>query len=237
MRQCFRLDRLPGLVYLALSAAACTPAPPVLVPPTAGPVTSEQVKTWVESTAPTEGVLHRFKWLFRDENSSAGGRGSLRIAVPDSLRFDVAGPLGTGRAAAVVVGDSALWVSSEKSIVDLVPVYELLWAMVGIARGPREGADLKGLEEGKRIAWQYAVGTDTVSYLLTRESEAKLLAEVRRAGKVLGRTETVLGPDGQPLKAKLLVPTVPAKLDITYYASVPTPAFPPEIWLPSQPKP
>ena len=235
MRQHFVLDRRLAAAYLAFIVLTCAPAAPVLVPPGAAPVTAEQVDAWVAATAPSEGVLHRFKWLYRDENSSAGGRGTLRIAVPDSLRFDAAGPLGAGRAAAVVVGDSALWVSSEKSIVDLVPVYELLWSMLGIARQPRPEASLTGLAESNRIAWQYAVGADTVSYLWTQESEFRLFAEFRRAGKVLGRTEAVLGPNHEPMSAKLVVPSVPAKLTITYYASIPTPAFPPETWLRSQP--
>ena len=69
--------------------------------------------------------LHRFKWLFQDERSSAGGRGSARIAPPDSLRFDVAGPFGSGAAAAAVVGDQPLWAEPPDAVKKLVPNYPL----------------------------------------------------------------------------------------------------------------
>ena len=39
---------------------------------------------------PTGYQLHRFKWTFLDERASAGGRGSARIAPPDSMLFDAA---------------------------------------------------------------------------------------------------------------------------------------------------
>jgi hypothetical protein len=57
-----------------------------------------------------------------------------------------------------------------------------------------------------------------------------LFAEVRRAGKIIGRTEMTARGDGTPIKARLTAPTVPSKLEITFYATIPTPAFPPETW-------
>jgi len=39
-----------------------------------------------------------------------------------------------------------------------------------------------------------------------------------------------LRANGAPIKALLTVPGVPAKLEITFYATVPTPAFPPDTW-------
>ena len=107
----------------------------------AAPVSREQVAEWVRGTLPAEHRLHRFKWLFRDENSSAGGRGSARIAPPDSMRFDVAGPFGSGAASAAVVGDQPLWAEPPDAIEKLVPNYPLMWAMFGVARLPEAGAD------------------------------------------------------------------------------------------------
>src|SRR5215208_110567 len=104
MAQCFGLDRRILLVYLGLVVMGCRSTPGVVVPAAAEPVSEGQVAQWVASTLPSDHQLHRFKWLFKDERASAGGRGGARVAPPDSLRFDVAGPLGSGAASAVVVG-------------------------------------------------------------------------------------------------------------------------------------
>jgi hypothetical protein len=178
--------------------------------------------------------MHRFKWLFQDERSSAGGRGIARIAGPDSLRFDVAGPLGAGKASAVVIGDSARWVDADKSILDLVPNYPLLWAMLGVARPPGPDSELRGLEDENKVSWLYANGADTVEYRRLAGNPMRLQAEARHAGKVVGRTEISFSADGVPLKARLLVPRVPAKLDLTFYASTRNPEFAPDLWLPRQ---
>ncbi len=106
MPQYVGLDRPILLAYLGLVGAGCRSAPGPVVPAAAGAGHARaQVDQWVASTIPPEHLLHRFKWLFQDERGSAGGRGSARIAPPDSLRFDVAGPFGSGAASAVVVGD------------------------------------------------------------------------------------------------------------------------------------
>jgi hypothetical protein len=215
--------------------AACHSAPPRLVPETAAAVDPETVRSWVKATLPRENVLHRFKWLFQDDRSSTGGRGSARIAVPDSLRFDIAGPLGAGRSSAVVIGDSAIWVEPEKSVQDLVPDFHLLWAMFGVARMPDSGAVARGLSQNGRTFWEYVEGADTIAYAREPGPKSRFFAEVRRAGKVVGRVETSLTADGKPLKSRLTVPSVPARLDVTFYASVPTAAFPPDIWRPRQP--
>ncbi|HEU4681128.1 MAG TPA: hypothetical protein VFS51_05245, partial [Gemmatimonadales bacterium] len=97
------------------------------------PVTTQEVSKWVSASTPADSRLHRFKWLFQDERGSAGGRGSARIVPPDSLRFDVAGPFGSGAASAVVIGDRAVWTEPPDAIARLVPNYPLMWAMFGVA--------------------------------------------------------------------------------------------------------
>jgi hypothetical protein len=111
-----------------------------VVPASAAPVSREQVTAWVLETRPDSHLLHRFKWLFRDDKSSAGGRGSARIAPPDSMRFDVAGPFGAEPAAAAVVGDRPLWAQPPDAIEKMVPNYPLMWGMFGVARLPEPGA-------------------------------------------------------------------------------------------------
>jgi hypothetical protein len=230
MPQRFRLDPPRALVYLGLGLGACRGGAPALVPDRLASVTAEQVGGWVAQTAPRQGVLHRFTWLYQDEQASKGGRGSARIAVPDSLRIDFAGSLGIGKGSAMVVADSALWVIPVRSVDELVPGISLLWSVLGIARGPGDGDRLGGLEQTGRTAWQYANGSDTVNYLRVEGDPITLFAEVRRAGRIIGRSQMTARTDGTPMKATLTAPTVPSKLEITFYASIPTPAFPPETW-------
>ncbi len=234
MRQCFRLDRPRLVAYLGLLGAACRSAPGPVLPAAAQPVSREQVAQWVGSTLPSESRLHRFKWLFVDELASAGGRGSARVASPDSLRFDVAGPFGSGAASAVVVADQAVWTEPPDAIAKLVPNYPLMWAMFGVAWMPPPEAELRGLSKDSVTIWQYAGPTDTVQYARTAGNPVKFFAEVRRAGEVIGRAETTLKPDGAPIKARLTVPSVPAKLDLTFL-STSRATFAPEIWLPRNP--
>ena len=234
MRQCVGLDRPILLAYLGLVGAGCRSAPGSVVPSPLEPVTTAQVDQWVASTIPPERLRHRFKWLFQDERGSAGGRGSARIAPPDSLRFDVAGPFGSGAASAVVVGDQAVWMEPPDAIAKLVPNYPLMWAMFGIARPPSPEMTLRGLATDSLAAWQYAGATDTIEYVRTAGKPGRLVAQVHRGGELLGRAETTLGPDGHPLKARLTVPSGPARLDLTFLSTA-RDSFAPEIWLPRKP--
>jgi hypothetical protein len=236
MRQGLLLDR-PGLAaYLPLILLlACKPTPTVLVPAGATSLTSEQVRPWVIATEPTGNSIRQFKWLFQDDRSSAGGVGTARVAPPDTLRFDARGPLGSGRMAALVVSDQPVWAVPEETVAQLVPDYTLLWAMFGVARLPNPRASIRGLEDGRTQTWEYSLGRDTVVYVRRLESPGRLTAEVRRAGKVFGRVETKLSADGQPTSARLVVPDVPAQLDIQFVSSTAAPAFPPDTWLPPEP--
>ena len=116
-----------------------------MIPKVVEPVALDSVAAWTAAMQPTARMLHRFKWLYHDERSSIGGRGSARIAAPDTLRFDVAGPLGANPAAAMVIGDSAVWIDAPESIRDIVPSYPLLWAGFGVIHPPADAAVASGL--------------------------------------------------------------------------------------------
>jgi hypothetical protein len=234
MLQRFGLDRPILLAYLGAVGAGCRTAPGPLVPVGAEPVSQAQVAEWVRSTIPSGHRLYRFKWLFQDERASAGGRGSGRIAPPDSLRFDVAGPFGSGAASAVVIGDRAVWMEPPDAIAKLVPNYPLMWAMFGIARMPPEGAELRGLTSDSMTAWQYAGASDTVDYIHTTGNPARFVAQVHQAGELIGRAETTLTPEGTPLKSRLTVPSAPARLDLTFLSTT-RDSFAPDLWLPRKP--
>jgi hypothetical protein len=234
MGQRVGLDRPVLLAYLGLAGAACRAAPGPLVPEALEPVTRQQVTEWVAATTPTEGRLHRFKWLFQDERGSAGGRGSARIVPPDSLRFDVAGPFGSGAASAVVIGDRAIWTEPADAIARLVPNYPLMWAMFGVARMPTEAVELRGLARDSVTIWQYAAASDTVSYVRTVGNPRRFMAEARRAGELIGRAETTFSAEGFPLKSRLTVPSGPARLDLTFLSTTKA-SFAPDIWLRRKP--
>lgn len=233
MRQRFLVDPRAAGFYLVL-LAGCGGGPGVVVPVDAPEVGYPQVSRWVSATVPDQGRLHRFKWLFRDEKSSAGGRGSARIAPPDSLRFDVAGPFGSGAASAAVVGDQPLWTEPPDAIEKMVPNYPLMWALFGVARLPEEGATLRGVSRDGTTAWRYAGPTDTVEYVRTHGSRGRLVATVRRGGELLGRAETILDTAGVPLSARLVVPGAPARLDLTFLSTAAA-DFAPDIWLSRKP--
>jgi hypothetical protein len=236
MAQRLLIDRPARLAYLGLALAgwACRGAPGSVVPEGAGPVTAEQVTQWVSQTRPPEQRLHRFKWLFRDDKSSAGGRGSARIAPPDSMRFDVAGPFGSGAASAAVVGERPLWVEPPDAIEKMVPNYPLMWALFGVARLPEPGAELQGLADGQVTAWRYAEAGDTIEYVRTEGRPTKMLTVVRRTGEIIGRAETTLDSAGAPLTARLTVPSVPARLDLTFLSTKQA-DFAPDIWVSRKP--
>lgn len=218
--------------YLAILIAACGPARPgQLVPRGAAPVEPALVREWVGATTPHGYSTHRFRWQLQDERGAAGGRGSARFAAPDSVRLDVVGPLGAGRGSAVVVGDTAIWTDPPDVIQRLVPSYPLMWAMFGVARMPPPGATLRGLADSAVTVWEAADGVDTISYVRQR-TPARLLAEVRQAGKVLGRVETELAGDGRPMASRLMVPSVPARLNLTFNSSTVSDPFPLSLWRP-----
>jgi hypothetical protein len=231
MGQYLRLDRPALLAYLGLVGTACRSAPGPVLPAAAQPVSQQQLAEWVAVSTPSESRLHRFKWLFVEERASAGGRGSARIVSPDSLRFDVAGPFGSGAASAVVVGERALWTEPPDAIAKLVPNYPLMWAMFGVARLPAEGMDVRGLSKDSVITWQYSGPRDTILYARTAGDPVRFFAEVRHGGELIGRAETTLQPDGAPIKARLTVPSAPAKLDLTFLSTTRA-TFAPDIWLP-----
>lgn len=231
MPQHFRLDRLGRFPYLCLLAAcvkSATPPSPEGLPA----ITAAEARQWVTTTAPNGHQLTRFRWLFNDGQASVGGQGSARIAGPDSMRFDIAGPWGIGGAAAMVVGDEARWVQPPEIIARLIPSYPLMWAMFGVMRPPPPGARSRGLKSGGSTTLEWVQGADTVRYAWRSASAGTLRAEWQRAGITMGIVETHLDADGAPVSARLTVPSVPARLDLTIVADSSLSAFPPSVWAP-----
>lgn len=239
MLQGFLLDRRSLVFYLGVVGAGCGSGPVTLVPETAHRVAAEDALAWSAETSPTEYRLHRFKWTFRDERASAGGRGSARIAPPDSMRFDAAGPFNSGALAGMVVGGQAEWTDpadAKDTVLDVLVGADyspLFWTMFGMARPGDAGDTLTAFTDTGARVWQYASGPDTVQYARLDGEQPKFIAMVRRSGKLIGRTETRLGADGTLESARLILPK--ARLDLEFYRHSSPESFPMEIWHPTVP--
>ena len=222
------MQRLRLLPILLL--AACGGSPGALAPSGLTALADGEARRWAAETQPGGNQEIRFRFVFTDRRSAtAKGQGSASVAGSDSLRFDFRGPLGAGRGAAVVIGDSAQWVQPKDQVDKLVPSYPLLWAMLGRARPPVGGAELRGRQDDKATAWRYISGADTVDYLRSGDG-LRLMAEVRQAGKRIGIVTTTFGPDGVLLKSRLDVPSGPARLDLTFTRVTKPGSFPAELW-------
>jgi hypothetical protein len=234
------MRRLPGVaLWLPPLVAACGPRlAPLPIPAGLAEAPRDAAVRWADSTRPAEPTDIRFRFRFQDANGSAAGRGRARFAPRDSIRFDIVGPLGMGRASALVIGDSARWTEPEEQIRKLVPNYPLFWAMLGVAREPAPGAVVRGLADRQVTVWQFASGPDTVEYVREDGAEPRLLAEVRQGGTRIGRVETRLGLDGFPVSSRLVVPRPASRLDLSFQQHAKVSSFAPDTWLrptPAQP--
>ncbi len=174
----------------------------------------------------------RFDARFQEgSGAEASLRGAVVIAPPDSLRFDARGPLGSAARAVFVVGDSAIWAEPEEEVTNLVPEYDLLWALVGQARDPKPGDELAAQSTAATRAWRYVRGADTVNYLLTMTPKRSLLAEVHREGEMIGRVYTTFDADGKLAKAQLDVPSRPARLTLTFRNHRTPDGVPASLWI------
>lgn len=222
------LGTLPlAATLLAACGGSLAPLP---IPAGLAPATLEEATAWAEATRPGDNREIRLRFSFQDEQGSAAGRGRARLALPDSIRFDVVGPLGSGRAAAFVIGDTAIWADPEEDVRKLVPNYPLFWAMLGIARAPSAGSTVRKVADGIITAWQFVSGGDTLEYVREAGAAGRLIAEVRQNGRRIGRVETKFGPDGLPSSSRLVVTQRPAKLDLTFLQNQKAAAFAPDTW-------
>ena len=168
------------------------------------------------------------------------GRGSARIAPPDSMRFDYAGPLGLGSGAAVVIGDSVLWADPEKNFRSLVPAIPMLWAALGMIRPPAADANVLGAvlvdSTGgggrRRVVWRFARATDTLDYVATDSAGriTVLEAEWRRRDKRVARSRSSLDTLQRPASARVDFPSGGARFELTVVAIDTAQVFAPALW-------
>ncbi|HYX81527.1 MAG TPA: hypothetical protein VE714_03985, partial [Gemmatimonadales bacterium] len=187
------MTRRRSLSYIGACTllAACPHPPAPLVPMALAPASRDTATAWARTTLPRTPTLIRFRWRYQDERVKYAGRGSARIAPPDSMRFDYAGPLNLGSGAAVVIGDSVAWADPEKDFRSLVPAIPMLWAALGMVRPPGADAVVLGtmlvdsLIQRRRIVWRFVQVEDTLDYMVTDSAGRRSLvdAEWRRRGK------------------------------------------------------
>lgn len=213
--------------------AGCPHRPGPLVPEPLAPADRDSATAWTRTTIPTGRRTIRFRWRFRDERVSYAGRGTARIAPPDSIRFDYAGPLGLGAGAAVVLGDSVAWADPEANFRSLVPAIPMLWASLGVVRPPAPDAAVSaGIEQGREgtgRVWRFAQDRDTLEYILRAGLTPVLEAEWRRGGDVIARSTTQLG-SGAPVSARVDFPEASARFEFTVVAIDSGAVIPPAVW-------
>lgn len=235
-RQRLSLDPPGALSYIAACAllAGCVPPPAPLIPVPLAAVSRDSAVAWTAARLPGRRAAIRFRFKYQDSDKRWGGRGTARIAPPDSLRFDYVGPLGLGAGAAAVVGDSELWADPEKNFRSLVPAVRMLWAALGVVRPPAAGAAVFTLvqpgPEGPRELWRFVDGADTLDYVATAGTARVLEAQWRRAGKVYAGSTTALDARGAPTSARIVFPEARARFELTVAAIDTAAVFDPAMW-------
>jgi hypothetical protein len=214
------LDRRIALSYIAACALliGCRRSLAPLVPMPLAPVAWDSGRVWATATRPARQTLIRFRWKYRDAGKSYAGRAAVRLAPPDSLRIDYAGPFNWGAGAALVVGDTTVWADPEKNFRSLVPAVRMLWAGLGVVRPPAVGAAVFGTAvlgpDSARI-WRFVQGEDTLDYRLARGGVRVLEAEWRRQGKIVARSRAELDVRAMPANARIDFPEGPARFEFT----------------------
>jgi len=202
------------------------------------PVARDSGVAWTRTTLPRTPTLIRFRWRYQDERVKYAGRGTIRIAPPDSLRFDYAGPLGLGSGAAVVIGDSVLWADPEENFRSLVPAIPMLWAAFAMVRPPADDANVFGaqlvdsLSQKRRVVWRFAQPEDTLDYLVTDSAGhgSMLQAEWRRRGEMVARSRSQFDAQARPASARVDFPEASARFELTVLAVDTAAVIPPALW-------
>lgn len=201
------------------------------------PASRDSAIAWTRTTLPRGATLIRFRWRYEDERVKYAGRGTARIAPPDSMRFDYSGPLGLGAGAAMVVGDSVIWADPEENFRSLVPAIPMLWAALAMVQAPREDAVVSGFVDStanrRRIIWRFAQQEDTLDYVASTGSTGRVLeAEWRSRGKVLARSRTQFDAQAppRPVSARVDFPEASARFELTVGMVDTAAVIPPELW-------
>ncbi|MSR07364.1 MAG: hypothetical protein EXR93_09920 [Gemmatimonadetes bacterium] len=213
------------------SATACQPKARSIAPVDLVPIHADSIANWISEYRPRVPVRYDLKWQFLNDRGSTGGRAAIRIAPPDSLRFDVRGMFGkTG--AAVVVGANGVWSKPENDFKDVLQSAPLFWAALGAPLRPPGGSATFGVAGAGRRAWRYAVGADTFDFVDRRNAAGHhLLAEMRRRGTIVGVTDATFNATGTRVaSARIDFPAAETRFSFSVEAVDSLEKFDPGIW-------
>lgn len=210
--------------------AGCRPHLAPLVPEALPVASADSAGRWSRSTLPGHTTAVRFKWRYRDDRVSAAGRGTARIAPPDSLRLDYASALNIRTGAGVVLGDSIAWADPAEDFRSLVPAVPLLWAAFGIARPPGPEAAVAGGATPGAAVWRFVTGPDTLSYRWT-DAPRQLEAEWRRGVRVVARSRTTFDAAARPAAARIDFPDAGARFELTVLGVDTAAVVPALLWI------
>lgn len=235
MPQRLVLDRPGGRLYYLLAVlplAACGRLPPPVAPAGLPPLAPAVLEAWVARHRPARAVRYELGWTYETQKGSLRGRGAIRVAPPDSLRFDYRAPFGRS-GAAVLVGDSVVWSAPEDEIEGLFRITPLFWAALGVAMPPAAGAVVTGREREGSRAWRYAMPEDTLTFAAL---PGVFRADMRRAGHLVGWVDAQLSHAlGPPLRSVLLFPRAGARFAIEVRNVDTLELIDPEVWKKPQP--
>jgi hypothetical protein len=229
------LAAFSGRSYLALvawlaGAAGCRPAAPELAPDVAsfGAVSAAAFWALAAPSQPAGSELLSLRWRFTEAGSSVSGRGAARVTPPDSLRIDVRGPLGFGRGALVLGGDS-VWADPEDLVRQVLPGRFMVWAMLGVVRTPDEVERYEvGDADGRRLLRLVEPGGRATTFELG--GDVVLGAVQSRGDTVVGRLTLVRGADGRVVRADAQDFERRARLVFDITGRTPSGGFPATVW-------
>lgn len=162
------------LTLCMMGMAGCVAPPPPIAPADLPPIDFDLVAEWMAPLRPGGSRIYRIDpWRYRNERGSAAGRAAIRIAPPDSLRLDYAGPFGRSGTAAVV-GGTALWVVPDEDFSGLVALAPVFWTALGMPPAPPAGSPVFGLNRADSRVWRYIVGRDTLNFVLRGRPATRL---------------------------------------------------------------
>lgn len=225
-----RMLRLIGCISVLAAISGCRPQAPSFGPEAMAPIDMTTVREWVTGLAPSPATRYDLRWTFQTQQGAIRGQAALRVAPPDTLRFDYRAPFGRS-GAAFLVDEDLVWAVPEGEVEVLIQAIPLFWAALGLPRTPPEGSDIFGIETEDRRRWQYGVNGDTLAYSVVTAPERRFLASMRRMDDVLGHVE--VNYDAQtdlPTKVTLTFPETASRfiMDVTDIDTTAT--FSADVW-------
>jgi hypothetical protein len=209
---------------------ACGPGIRSIAPTGLEPASRDSVTAWLTPYRPTGPLRYDLKWRFINQKGSTAGRAAVRVAPPDTMRFDYRGPFGRS-GAAVVVADSVLWAVPEKDTRDLLPAAPLFWAALGLPQPPPAEASLFGRTGRDGRVWRYASERDTMDFVEAGPGVARLLMEVRRQGRIVASLQLTFQPGTRvPSETRVRFPQDGSALIFTVEGIQHVAPFEPSTW-------